>query len=154
MIPHDQFARLRLAQFLPASEVEELSNWEFLDRIWVGEANGFSEWLRLADDPDVLRCLSLDFDQLPEEPTRKVLETIDLPVRYGMRLAELRGLLGESVGEEHLVSDRVSYLFRVERPSYDIDCTVLNDGGLTYVVVTTPLPTEGRERVTPTLRSG
>lgn len=95
MISHEEFAVLRLAQFLPAEEIQTLNDWEFLDRIWIGEARGFSEWLRLADEPDVLRSLSLDFDEFPAACTHRVLGTIGLPVRAGMRLDDLRRVLGE-----------------------------------------------------------
>lgn len=145
MISHEEFAVLRLAQFLPAEEIQTLNDWEFLDRIWIGEALGFSEWLRLADEPDVLRSLSLDFDEFPAACTHRVLGTIGLPVRAGMRLDDLRRVLGEPTAEEHFVADRVSYDFRVDEPRYTVNCTVLNDGGLTYVVVTTRLPRRSRK---------
>lgn len=43
------------------------------------------------------------------------------------------------------MADRVSYDFRVDEPRYTVNCTVLNDGGLTYVVVTTRLPRRSRK---------
>jgi hypothetical protein len=141
MISHVRFGKLRLAQFLPDAEIAELDGWEFMDHIWVGEAMGFSEWLRLEDSPKTLRSLSIDFSEFPEEATAKVLGTIGLPLRRGMKLKELRELLGKSVETHRFVKDRVSYEFVLRAPPrYDVSCTVLNKGGLTYLVVMAPLP--------------
>ena len=139
MISHARFGKLRIAQFRPDAEIAELDNWEFMDHIWVGEAVGFSEWLRLKKEPETLRSLAIDFSEFPEPA--EVLRTIGLSVRGGMKLNELRDLLGEPVKEQRFVKDRVSYEFVVPGPpKYDVSCTVLNKGGLTYLVVMAPLP--------------
>jgi len=146
MISHTRFGKLRLAHFLPDADIAELDDWEFMDHIWVGEALGFSEWLRLASEPDKLRSLAIAFANFPEDVAAKVLKTIELPVRGGMRLPELRRLLGEPVEEHRFVKDRISYEFVVAGPpKYNVSCTVLQKGGLTYLVVTTPL-TKTRSR--------
>jgi hypothetical protein len=112
-----------------------------MDRIWIGEGIGFSEWLRLEHEPDMLRSLAIDFNEFPEQAAADVLRGIDLPVRAGMELNELRELLGNPVKEHRLVTDRVSYEFVVPGPPrYDVSCTVLDTGGLTYLVVMAPLP--------------
>jgi hypothetical protein len=80
MISHDRFGALRLAHFLPDAQIAELRDWEFMEHLWSGEAIGFSEWLRLENEPDVLRSLA-----------------------------------------------------------YEVSCTVLNEGGLGYLVVMVPL---------------
>jgi len=139
MIPYDQFARLRLARFLPAADLAELDNWEFEEHLWVGEALGFSEWLRLEDDPDVLRSLAIDFAEFPAPAAESVLRAIQLPVRAGMSLRELDDLLGGRIAEHRFVDDRVSCdYFTPEPHCYRISCTVLNDGGLSYLVVMVP----------------
>lgn len=138
MISHAQFSALRLAQFLPDAEIVELKNWEFMDQLWVGEAVGFSEWLRLESEPDELRSLAIDFNEFPAHATAAVLQMIGLPVQGGMTLAGLRELLGDPVNEHRFAKarDRVTYWFVLPGPSrYDLSCTVLNDGGLTYLVV-------------------
>ncbi len=100
MISHAHFAKLRLAQFWPAGEIVELDKWEFMDRIWLGEAVGFSEWLRLEDDPETLRSLAIALNEFPAHAAAEVLRTIDLPVRAGMNFEELREALGEPVSEQ------------------------------------------------------
>lgn len=141
MISHAAFGKLRLAQFLPGAEMAELDNWEFLDHLWVGEAVGFSEWLRLENQPETLRSLAIDFGEFPGPAAADVLRTIDLGVRAGMKLDKLCEILGEPTKEHRFVNDRVSYEFVVPGPpTYDISCTVLNNGGLTYLVVVVPLP--------------
>lgn len=63
------------------------------------------------------------------------------PVRAGLRFEELRAFLGEPLEEHRFVADRVSYEFVAPGPPrYDLSCTVLNQGGLTYFVVMAPLP--------------
>lgn len=144
MISHAAFGKLRLAQFLPDAEIAELDHWEFMDHLWVGEAVGFSEWLRLESKPETLQSLAIDFSEFPGPAAADVLRTIDLDVRAGMNLDELREKLGEPPNEHRFVKDRVSYEFVVSGPpKYDVSCTVLNNGGLTYLVVVVPLP-EGR----------
>jgi hypothetical protein len=141
MISHARFGKLRLAQFRTDADIAELDDWEFMDRLWVGEAVGFSEWLRLAEEPDVLRSLAIDFSEFPEGAADEVLRAIDLQVRAGMSFKKLQGLLGEPVEEFRFVKDRVTYDFRVPRGArYKVSCTVLGKGGLTYLVVMAPLP--------------
>lgn len=141
MISHARFGALRLSQFLPDAEIAELENWEFIDHHWIGEAIGFSEWLRLKNKPQTLGSLAIDFSDFPAEAASEVLRTINLPVRAGMKFDELHEMLGEPVKEHCFVKDRVSYEFVVPGPPrYDVSCTVLNEGGLTYLVVMTPLP--------------
>ncbi len=144
MISHARFGKLRLAQFRPDADIAELNGWEFMDHMWVGEAAGFSEWLRLEDTPEKLRSLAIDFAEFPEQAAADVLRAIDLPVRAGMNFDELRDLLGEPVNQQRFVKDRVSYDFALAAPAkYKLSCTVLNKGGLTYLVVTAPLPKTG-----------
>jgi hypothetical protein len=141
MISHACFGALTLAQFLPDAEIAELENWEFMDRLWLGEAIGFSEWLRLENDPGVLRSLAIDFTGFPERAAAEVLRTTELPVRRGMKRDEICEVLGEPTNEVRLpkVKDRVTYQFVVGPPRYDVSCTVRNDGGLSYLVVMAPL---------------
>ena len=143
MISHARFGALRLVQFLPDAEIAQLENWEFMYHLWLGEAVSFSEWLRLENEPDVLRSLAIDFTEFPEQAAREVLRVIDLPVQRGVALEELREALGEPVNEHRFprAKDRVTYQFVVfGPPRYDVSCTVLDEGGLTYLVVMAPLP--------------
>ena len=140
MISHERFGELRLARFLPGVDLADLSDWQFMGRTWLREALGFSEWLRLESDPEVLRSLALDFSDFPESAAASVLKTLELPARPGMQLAELRTVLGDPIEKQHFVPDRVSYEFAVEGPpTYGVSCTPLRQGGLSYLVVMAPL---------------
>src|SRR4051794_13247448 len=99
MISHARFGAMRLVQFLPHAEIAQLENWEIMDHFWLGEAVAFSEWLRLENEPDVLRSLAIDFTEFPGQVAAEVLRMIELPVRRGMKLDELREVLGEPVKE-------------------------------------------------------
>ena len=136
MLPVAEFRGLRLSQFLPGEEIAELAEWEFLDRIWIGEAVGFTEWLRPAEDAESLGCVSLDLVALPLERSNAILARLDLPVRRGMPLEQLEAALGPALRQEIFIADRKTYYFAVREPdAYAVSCTVLNDVGLTYVVV-------------------
>jgi hypothetical protein len=140
MISHADFGKLRLAHLLPRANIVELADWEFMGKTWLGEAVGFSEWLRLEKDPNVLRSLAIDFTDFGEAAAIQVLDTIGVPIRRGMILDEIRQLLGMEVNEYRFVKDRVSYEFLVDGPpAYTFLCTVLNQGGLTYLVVIVPV---------------
>ena len=140
MISHDRFGALRLAHFLPDTQIAELSDWEFMEHLWVGEAIGFSEWLRLEDESDVLRSLAIDFGEFPKSAAEAVIRTIDLPIQGGMALEQLRAVLGEPYEIERFVADRVTYNFFSQGPHpYEVSCTVLGEGGLVYLVVMVPL---------------
>lgn len=139
MISHARFGTLRLAQFRPEADIVELAGWEFMDELWVGEAIGFSEWLRLESDPTVLRSLALDFAEFPSDAAVSVLQAIDLPIRVRMPVRQLRTVLGEPIKELRFVADQVTYEFVIPGPPrYRVSCTVRNVGGLSYLVVMWP----------------
>lgn len=137
MLSHDEFARLRLSRFAAPSEIVQLENWEFLGREWIGEAIGFSEWLRPVDAPEMLGSLALDFSALPQQVTDACLASIGLPVTRGMDLGQLTAILGEPCRTQRFAEDRTNHEFRVgDVDAYEISCTVLAEGGLTYLIVT------------------
>jgi hypothetical protein len=140
MIPYTEFGKLRLSQFLPAVQVAELDNWEFEGHLWIGEASGFSEWLRLQSDPLVLRSLAIDFMDFPAEVAAKVLAMIDLPVRPGMTVEQTDALFGEHNRTFRFTADRATYCYRTrDAEPYSVSCTVLDNGGLTYLVIMVPM---------------
>ena len=140
MISNRRFSRLRLRDFIGDLELAELRDWEFMDRLWLGEAHGFTQWLRLQGDPEVLRSLAIDLERFPEDSSRAVLDAIGLPLRRGMSRAQIVSLLGEPHNTLSFVADRETYEFRVAGDgTYDVSCTVLKQGGLTYLQVMTAL---------------
>jgi hypothetical protein len=139
MIPYDDFGSFRLGRFLPDDEVAPLEDWEFQGHLWIGEALGFSEWLRLESDSGVLRSLAIDFLDFPAPAAVAVLRALQLPILAGMSLQDLDGLFGSRVAEHRFVADRVTCDYFTPEPyRYRISCTVLNPGGLSYVVVMVP----------------
>lgn len=139
MIPHNEFGRLRLSAFVPAADIAELDGWEFQGHQWVGEALGFSEWLRLRDDPEVLRSLAIDLAEFPAEAAAAVLKKLQLPVRRGMTAAELDRLLGPRVSEQQFVAGRKVYDYLTPAPNrYRVSCTVEDARGLSYLVIMVP----------------
>jgi hypothetical protein len=137
MISYESFGTLRLADFYaPVEDIEELEDWEFMDCIWVGEAVGFTEWLRLATDPGTLRSMSLSLAELPEKVVSDVHARIGLRLRTGMTFEEVTAILGEPTATQQFVADRRSYAFvHGDDCKYDVSCTVHQDDGLIYVVI-------------------
>jgi len=142
MIDYAEFSRLRLSDFVrDPADVADLSDWEFMEHLWVGEALGLTEWLRLAEEPDVLRSLSLDLPTLPDSLAGRMLDALDLPLHFGMSLSELVLRLGEPTDVLRFGRDRTTYEFRVgETDVYDLSCTVHHRDGLIYLVVMAPTP--------------
>ena len=136
MISHTEFARLRLADFV--GEVSLLDCWQFMGREWVGEAVGFSEWLRPVDDPEHLGSLALDFSALPGDVAARILRRLRLDLSPGMTFEEIRNCMGEPIEEQVFASDRRSYDFKIDdADGYYVSCTVHQDDGLIYIVVMT-----------------
>jgi hypothetical protein len=141
-VPHHIFGRLRLADHLPADTLTWISSWEYLERQWCGEASGFTEWLRLESDPEVLRSVALDLAALPEAASASILAALQLPLRPRMPVEEVIAVLGPPLETLAFVADRTTYEFRAGSPeSYEVSCTVHHGDGLAYVTVhTVPLP--------------
>jgi hypothetical protein len=142
MIAYTQFGRIRMSQFLPHQSVEAIDNWEFMDQVWVGEGYGFSEWLRLKSDADVLRSMAIDFSSFPLKSARSAMERIELPLEPGENLAKIEEILGRFKRREGFIQDRESFEFTYDDVNpYDISCTIHEERGLIYVVVMVPSTT-------------
>jgi hypothetical protein len=139
MITHHQLAPLRLKDFLPQTDqIEAVDGWEFMDKVWLGEVYGFTEWLRLREDPQVLRLVSLDLADLDQEVADRILEALQLPLEFGMELEEVNQVLGEPAGQEQMVPNRITYEYLVgNQEKYHISATVDQLDGLVYLVVIT-----------------
>lgn len=142
MINFSAFGKLRLAHFVAQEKLVAVENWEFMGNIWVGETYGFTEWLRLEDEPQILRSLSLDLDDLELEIQNSIWHVLDLPLRQRMKYADISDVIGKADEQDQFINDRISYKFagRFE-DKYTIDCTVHEDKGLIYAIVMAPLPT-------------
>ncbi|SRR6266566_4546383 len=141
LISHPEFGRLRLADFASSGfDIAELEGWEYEEDEWVGEAIGFSEWLRLAEDPQVLRSLALELDELPLQVVQAVLTRLNLPLHRGMSAEAADALFGKPLsvseyGERHTRSYGVGTKY-----PYTVSCTFKARDGLTYLTVKTPTP--------------
>lgn len=114
LISYDHFARLRLSQFHPdASRITALRDWEFMGGIWVGEADGFTAFLRPESSPDALGSIELDLLELPTDLGARLLAAIRLPLQFGMSLAQVQDVIGKPVNTHHFVPDRTSFDFAV-----------------------------------------
>ena len=137
LISHELFGCLRLADFAPAgTKVVQLEGWEYLDRLWIGEAIGFTEWLRDVERPDVLGALSLALLTLPDEMCQSVLAVLQLPLMRGMKYDQVVGARGEPVRSRQYVNGQITVDFQCgSKWQYSIGCTVRDEGGLSYITV-------------------
>jgi hypothetical protein len=136
VIGYAAFGKLRLSQFLIGEMVaEETDNWEFMDQVWVGELLGFTEWLRLKSDPEVLRSISVDIATLPKRVSAAILDRLGMPLSPGMKLRDIITIFGEPTKRES-TGGRTSYHFTVgEGEPYLICCTMARENGLSYLVI-------------------
>ncbi|KXK63401.1 hypothetical protein AWW66_03545 [Micromonospora rosaria] len=141
-ISHDAFGRLRLAHFVAAEDLEQLRGWEYLDRCWVGEASGFTQWLCLKSDPEVTRSVAIDLVALPEPTLQNMIDTLRLPLRAGLDQQQITTIFGEPIKRQRFVRDRVTLVFRIgPTDPYELGCTVHQEQGLIYFTIhPTPLP--------------
>ncbi len=137
LIAYEEFARLRLTQFYPnALQLAGLENWEFMGGMWVGEADGFTEFLRPEDRPDELGSIEIDLSALPEHIGTAILEKIQLPLRRGMAFEQVTQQLGTPEITDVFIVDRKSYEFTVGSAfRYYVSCTIHESEGLIHVTV-------------------
>lgn len=138
MLAFDQFARLRLRSFLPATAVvDDLAEWEFIDERWVGEGVGFTQFLRLEEEPDTLRSVSLDLEDLSDSVAQAVFHRLDLPLRLGVGLAETIHRLGLPV-DTATVGAETTLGFAVDADvPYEVSCIFDPEEGLIFVTILT-----------------
>lgn len=86
LLPHKEFGKLRLHQFVAADDIRALDNWKEMDEEWTGEAVGFTEMLRPTHRPDVVRLVGLDLEELTAEIQRDLWSALKLPLQRGMSL--------------------------------------------------------------------
>jgi hypothetical protein len=148
MIDHESFGRLRLTHFLAARNVSLLNKREHEARHWIGESYGASEWLRLSDEPELLRLITIDFDSFPAPALRRVLTRLELPFRKGMPLHQVDSLLGSVHRSSKVIAHRETYDFFTSGPHpYKISCRVFKDGGLAHLGAMIPLDCNVPQRI-------
>jgi hypothetical protein len=155
LLGHAAFARLRLADFFPElpllgpdrkdpgvgrrlarKAIIVVDNWEYDDRINVGEVFGFTEVLRAKADPERTRSVAVAFGEMPAKRWKAIVGALGLPVEKGMTARALIARLGQPAGRDSFVPGQTNVLFKTRAPAYRIECTVRDRGGLTYLVVT------------------
>jgi hypothetical protein len=96
-VSHAEFGQLRLADFVSTHDIVQLVGWEYLGHDWVGEATGFTEWLRLESEPAVLRSIALALQTLPASVSAAVLSRLHLPLHLGMTVDDIVAELGSQL---------------------------------------------------------
>ena len=140
-ISYADFGRLRLSSFFPVgTEIAPLEDWEFMDCSWVGEAIGFTEFLRLWNDPKVTRSISIDFTEIPASAAEAILIELALPLRSGMNSTEVSANLDAEVCSTSVFDPRRfthDFVWGSDDP-FEISCTFEDTVGLVYLVIMRP----------------
>jgi hypothetical protein len=132
---YEEFGKIRLRDFVGRG-VRSLKNWEYEEELWLGEACGFTEVLRLTRDSAVVRSVSVDLGDLAVRQHVALLDALGLPLRRGMELKQVTDVLGDPRLAMSFVKDRTTHEFRIGRRwRYRVACTLLHKGGLIYVTM-------------------
>lgn len=141
LISYETFSRLRLEAFVAddvelAAQVVPLADWEFLGGLWRGSAIGFTEFLELEKRPGELGSIALHAHELPAHVFSAICAALALPLRAGMEWHEIDAVLGVQTKTWSFVADQRSQAYVVgDTERYEVDVTVREAVGLTYVVV-------------------
>lgn len=137
LINHSDFAKLRLENFISSKDqLESLTGWEFMGDYWIGEAIGFTEWLRLEVKPEETKSISINLDDFDSDELSNIFKTLKIPLKAGMTSEEIKKILGTPLNTESFVADRKSFDFIVgNKDEYYVSCTVVDKIGFTYFVM-------------------
>jgi hypothetical protein len=140
LISYEQFAKLRLRDFVPAGvPIEDTSGWEWEGSIWHNEGIGFTSFSRHISTPDETGGLEISFPELPSECIQRLFMAVGLPLRPGMSTADVQSVLGKPSKTYQFVPDRRTCEFIVgSAHSYIVGCTIDDLEGLIYVTVVRP----------------
>lgn len=137
MISYSEFGRLRLRDFCVDDLTESDSpDWEWMGGQWYYDGIGFTWFGCLDGMPGETGGVEVDLVGLPKRVWSQILKSLQLPLREGMTIGSIVGILGQPLKTESFVEDRKSYEFKVglQNP-YKVSCTVLVDGGLAFVSI-------------------
>lgn len=135
MLSYRDFSCMRLSDFV--RDPAPLDDWEFMGRLWVGEALGFTEWLCPAEKPTELGSLSVDL--VAFEHWEDVLRRLQLPLKKGMRLTDVQQVLGRPTRRIEWEPTRfdAEFIYPPSQP-YWISCTFRDADGLIYLTIMLP----------------
>jgi hypothetical protein len=128
---------MRMVSFADPNTIVPLEHWEFRGETWVGEAFGFSEWLRPRSRPDELHAMSLDLTDCPFGV--QALRKLGLSLWLGASLQEVIAQLGQPDSVEQFIPGRHTFSFRRLCAPFEVSCTISEKGGLLYVSVFLPV---------------
>ena len=137
MINYENFGKLKLSEVWPENkDIHKVSNFEFMNDIWVGETYGFTEWLQLEKEPAITRSISIALLDTPDHVIERVLKQIGFDFEKGMTEEQITSILGKPIKIEKFVVDRHSNEYIIgTQDKYYLSLTFQQDKGLTYIVL-------------------
>lgn len=135
LIDKISFEKLRLKDFIP--EVQSLSNWEFMEELWIGDALGFTEWLRPMNRDNQTQSISLDLNDLDSEVAWRVFDVLGLELEKGMTKQEVIEEFGNPSRTLSYTKSRQNYEYLIGsgQNEYHLSLTIDENDGLVYVVM-------------------
>lgn len=115
IISFGEFEKLRLQDFFEKHDIQNLERWEFMGDLWIGDAVGFTEWLRLEKEPTKTRSISVDLRKHDNDILNRIFSTLKLPLKKGQKIEDLAAIFGQPVGFDKFVADRINYDFEIVR---------------------------------------
>ena len=139
IINYKEFEQLRISEFgSNKNEINNLTDWEFMEDLWIGESIFFSEWLRLESKPELTKSISVNFSDFSEQQISKILEKLKLPLKKGMKIKETEKIFGNPLKTYSFIENNISYeyLIGIENLNeYYLSLTIEMDNGLSYFVM-------------------
>jgi hypothetical protein len=132
LISYEEFAKLRLKQFLDAdADIDEMEDTEWMGGVWISEAVGITGFRRLEKTPDEMGGLEIIFSEIPKKAALAILDALRLPLRPEMTFEDVHSLLGEPEAVEEPTDEWKNYDFTAgSLHPYYLSCSIYNAGGM------------------------
>lgn len=136
VISLEDFSALRLTNFLPEAACEQVDGWEYLDRIWICQMSGFTQFCHLRDGSFCLGVLSIDLSDLPVGVGEARVHSLGLPIDITTTQDDLISRFGTPTNELRFTDDRVTFEYTdLMKSGFNASFTVMNEGGLIYLTM-------------------
>jgi hypothetical protein len=138
LISYEEFGKFDIRPFVQNGiGVVQRDDWEWRGGIWTNESVGACTGVsRHESMPEEVGGLEIDFRDLPEKDALAFFNALRLPLKPGMTLQEVQGVLGEPKERGDFIEDRKGYGFDVgARYPYEVGCIIRDSAGLVYVSV-------------------
>ena len=138
IIKTKEFHNLRLKDFLIDRDINRVWSYEYLGRTWFGETYIFSHVLRTYSNPFKTKSIALSISELSEKEKQKISSKLNLDINSFQSQESCNLQFGEPISIETYTDDRKTFVYFIDGlSSYELEFTILNNGGLVYFTMET-----------------